>query len=244
MFRTALKKLLKDWPLYGSVFLLFTSHVSAEVFVVAQDEELTFLSDGRVLHQNSKAAETSINLLLPESNEIKNDYRPTVLPRMEDAYKIYNEMRTDYQEEAQCTNMAHVWVYEEFKRSGLQAQKMFLFFTKSYIRRFRFGWWFHVSPMVQVKKEHSVERVILDRRYTSLPLDPKNWTDHFIKSGRSCREVSRFSDYWNYQQSEDCYLIEATMYDWQPRDVRLKQKGIVKKAFLKGEIQHAYNEAF
>lgn len=213
--------------------------------IEAVDEDLIYLSDGRVIFiDQTKKKEVSENHIVPLLSR-KSNYTPTILSDQVDAHKLYGLMRTDYLEEAQCTNMAHVWAYEEFKRSGLKSQKIFLFFTKKYIMRYRFGWWFHVSPMVQAKEKNQTLNIVLDRRYTTLPLDIKTWTDHFIKSNKSCKEIDKISIFWNNQQSEDCYIMQESMYYWQPRDIRLRdENGKVKGKFLQSEINFSYQQAF
>lgn len=220
--------------------------VSQLPMIEAVDDDLIYLSNGQVVFkdQSKKSKTDQIQKLISSVPPLLN-YTPTVLPDQSEAYKLYNLMRSDYLDEAQCTNMAHVWAYEEFKRSGLKSQKIFLFFTKKYIMRYRFGWWFHVSPLVQAKEGKEILQIVMDRRYTSLPLDKKTWTDHFVKTGRQCKEIDKISTFWNNQQSEDCYLMQVSMYYWQPRDIRLRdENGKDKTKFLSGELSQAYQQAF
>ena len=171
---------------------------------------------------------------------VNRPYTPTVLADLNQAHAIYSRMRKDYREEAQCFNMAHVWAYEEFKRSKLLSMKMFLFFTRKYIRKHRFHWWFHVSPMVYVKDNGQTVPLILDRRYTLSPFDIKTWTDHFIVSQKSCKQVDKFYDYYKHQESEDCYLILRNMFYWQPRSIRLGDQAEGElSAFRSSEVRAA-----
>lgn len=185
-----------------------------------------------------------VRSLLPKKRKklklIRTDYRPTVLEDLNQVQVIFNRMRTNYRESAQCFNMAHVWAYEEFKRSKLKSMKMFLFFTRKYIRKYRFHWWFHVAPMVYVRDQSRTERIILDRRYTLSPFDLKTWTDHFIVHQKPCKEVAKFYDYYHHQESEDCYLISRSMYYWQPRSIRLgDQANSQIPSFRSSEVQTA-----
>lgn len=226
-----------------SVFLVLLVGHAYSATVVAEDEDLIYLSDGRVEFREGKVPSRMSRMRT--GYIATSSYVPTVLNKMSEAYEIYHRMRTDYREKAECTNMAHVWASEEYKHSGLKSQKLFIFFTRKYIMRYRFHWWFHVSPMVQVKTNEKLERVVLDRRYTSLPLDTKTWSDHFVKTERPCKEAKNFSTFWNDNSGkEDCYLLTGTMYDWQPRDIRLKEKGVEKKAFRASEVKSAYHQAF
>lgn len=167
-------------------------------------------------------------------------FEPTTVSSSE-ATNIFRRMRRDYQNNSQCYNRAHIWAYEEWKKTKLNSLKVFLFFTNRYIRNYRYKWWFHVSPMVNTPGGE----LVLDRRYTSGPRTKDNWTKNFIYSGRKCPVVNNYYDYRNNQESEDCYMIPVSMYFWQPRDILKRDNGgSVKTQFYQSEINHAYWEAF
>lgn len=171
-------------------------------------------------------------------------YEPSILD-ITTARNAFAGMRRDYQRESQCYNRAHIWSYEEYNRSGLKSNKLFLFFTTRYIRNYRYHWWFHVAPMVYVGDSEQFNWRVLDRRYTSGPLSTKNWTNIFMKNRATCPVVYNYSDYRNHQQSKDCYLIPTSMYFWQPRDIeRQERTGYVKTQYYSSEVSHAYWEAF
>lgn len=158
------------------------------------------------------------------------------------ASSIFRRMRRDYQNESQCYNRAHIWAWEEYQNSGLKSVKHFLFFTRRYIRNYRYKWWFHVSPSVKVSGQGAR---ILDRRYTSGHRSVSSWTRNFVHSGRRCPVVYKYYDYRNNQESEDCYLIPVSMYFWQPRDIERRDRtGHEKTQFYQSEIDYAYWEAF
>lgn len=185
---------------------------------------------------------------VPESSEFSESrmsYDPTVIPDNSTAMTIFRRMRRDYQNDSQCYNRAHIWAYEEFKTSGLNSMKLFLFFTNRYIRNYRYKWWFHVSPMNLVGSNDTSSERVFDRRYTSGTRTLKNWTDNFIASRRTCPKVEKYNDYRYNQESEDCYLIPVSMYFWQPRDILSRdQTGYIKTQFFQSEVNHAYWEAF
>jgi hypothetical protein len=168
-------------------------------------------------------------------------YEPSVLGPSE-ATEIFRRMRRDYQNDSQCYNRAHIWTWEEFRKSGLRSRKHFLFFTRRYIRNYRYKWWFHVSPSVLVQ---GLGDRILDRRYTGGPRSLNSWTSIFIASRRSCPVVNNYFDYRNNQESQDCYLIPVSMYFWQPRDIERRDlTGFVKTSYIQREVNYAYWEAF
>ncbi len=179
------------------------------------------------------------------SNIKRMSYDPTVVTSYSAVSSIFRRMRRDYQNDSQCYNRAHVWAYEEFLNTGLKSSKLFLFFTRRYIRNYRYKWWFHVSPMALVKQGSSVVERVLDRRYTGGPRYVSTWTRNFVHSGRKCPVVYKYYDYRNNQESEDCYLIPVSMYFWQPRDIERRDRtGAEKTQFFNREINHAYWEAF
>lgn len=173
------------------------------------------------------------------------EFEPTVFTSLDDVKQIFYEMRRDWQNASQCYNRAHVWAYEAFDERNLNSMKLFMFFTSSYIRKYRYKWWFHVSPMTYLKENTTISPMILDRRYSSSPLRRKTWSNMFIYSKRECPLISSYSYYENNQKTEHCYHIPVSMYFWQPRDIeRFEQYGTEKKTFLIREVNWAYREAF
>ena len=198
-----------------------------------------------VLSVQTVAPETTEEELPPVSEDVKRiSYDPTIASTAQ-ASDAFRNMRRDYQKNSQCYNRAHIWTYEEFKRTGLKSGKLFLFFTSRYIRNYRYKWWFHVTPFAYVGGLDQSNWRTLDRRYTSGLLTTRTWTDVFMLNNAFCPVVYKYSDYRNHQQSEDCYLIPKSMYFWQPRDIsREDYSGYVKPQYYNSEVNHAYWEAF
>ena len=179
-------------------------------------------------------------------NQIRTSkYDPTILPNMGAADTIFKNMNRGWQRESQCYNRAHIWNYEEYKRSGLLSKKVFIFFTRRYIRNYNFYWWFHAVPTVLVNHNGEVVERALDPRYVKSPLPMKMWSDVFIRSKKQCPVVTKYSTYINNQESEDCYLHFSSMFYWQPRDLdKFERTGYEKQSFIESEVSHAYWEAF
>lgn len=170
-------------------------------------------------------------------------YHPDVVKNTNAALKIFNKMRKDYTQKGECYNRAHIWSYEEYQRSGLNSMKIFMFFTERYIRKYKFHWWFHVTPMTYVASFKSPRT--LDRRYTSGPRQTKIWSNVFVKSQRTCKKVEKFDDYWLNQKTQDCYHIHASMYYVIPRDLEKRDlTGKEKTKFSDKEIRRAYRNGF
>ncbi|MGE3610121.1 MAG: protein-glutamine glutaminase family protein [Bacteriovoracaceae bacterium] len=212
---------------------LLTSKKQLEIFL---DEKNTLISIKKSLDHHNQFT-SYIN------NEDSMPFDPSEISE-DEASAIFNRMRIDFQYHSECYNRAHVWSYEEFQRSGLKSMKLFMFFTSKYIYRYRYQWWFHVTPMAYLKNSNK-QMITLDRRFTKKPLLVKDWSDNFIYSKRECPLVKKYSDYSDHQTEEDCFLLPVSMYFWQPRDIEyFEQTGIEKKEFITSELNWAYNEAF
>lgn len=210
-----------------------TSFKEQSLLAVEVDEKSNFVS-----------AESLVDDSEPVTKEVepglRMSYDPTTVSSAE-ASNIFRRMRRDYQNNSQCYNRAHIWTYEEWKKTGLNSMKVFLFFTSRYIRNYRYKWWFHVSPMVKTAGGD----LVLDRRYTGGPRAKDTWTKNFIYSGRKCPVVYNYYDYRNNQQSEDCYMIPTSMYFWQPRNIASRDSGGGSPTqYYQSNINHAYWEAF
>lgn len=231
----------------GRVSFVETKEVELLTSLISGQQKKVII-DIHVNKENSIFAASTKNLSsLVENKEgwSRNTapYVPSVVTSWNSALQIFNKMRKDYAPKGECYNRAHIWAYEEFQRSKLNSMKIFMFFTESYIRRYRFHWWFHVTPMVYVANLKSPRT--LDRRYTSGPRQTKTWSDVFVRSRRACREVKKFDDFWLNQQKEDCYHIHASMYYVIPRDLEKRDlSGIEKTEFVESQIKRAYNNGF
>jgi hypothetical protein len=167
---------------------------------------------------------------------------PTILPSYAAAQRIFNGMNTSWYQQTECTDRAQIWAFEEDRKHQLKSRKVFLFFTNTYIRAYRYNWWFHVSPYVMVNEggEQPVERV-MDRRFIRQPFGMKSWTDVFIYSRRTCPS-STYNHYRaNRNGAEHCYLVRSAMYYRLPLHVEaLENRGAVKTQWNQAEINFSY----
>lgn len=232
------------------------------------EDSLIFLSNGKVL--KLRAEEKSILLsekdwftfeadedryissaiqLTPASQSkksfaIQKEFKASVLSSLEVADEVFEQGRFVAQE-SQCYNRAHVWSLEWFLKNGLQSEKTFIFFTRKYIRKFNFEWWFHVSPSIQVIDEAVVKQRMMDLKYGKGPLKLRDWTDIFMRNDSECPIINTYSDYANFPETGWCYVMTVPMYYYQPVDIELFESSEVQKnAWNTEEIRHAYSEAF
>lgn len=172
-------------------------------------------------------------------------YSPTIIPSLEEATTIFNRLNNNYKRSSECSNRAHVWASEEFKKNGIKSLKVFAFFTASYINRVRFKWWFHVAPAIVVQEGAAQETRVLDYMFNRGPITVKQWTDQFVFSKRACKLTTKFSEYDVNPQTEDCYMMIDSMYNWMPTDFQNQERlGKYKTEFSQSEINAAYSEAF
>lgn len=210
-------------------------HVEARL-----DKDLNLLS----MTSMSQKSTLSLTDEAPENNE-PPAFSPTKVSNFNEANNIFKRLNPNYKRASECHNRAHVWASEEFNRSGLKSMKVFVLFTASYINRVRFKWWFHVAPMILVNENGTIQKHVLDFMFNHRPVTVREWTNQFVFSKRPCLPTKRFSEYDVNPQTEDCYLMEESMYYWTPVDLHKQElEERYKTEFIQGELKEAYGEAF
>lgn len=175
----------------------------------------------------------------------EEDYIPTVIASMDLATQVMKEAY-HHQKESQCYNRAHVWAYEWRKKSELYTSKAWLFFTRKYIRKYKFEWWFHVAPLFHVQDGNVVREKIADVKYANGRLwKLKQWTDFFLRNDAECPVVKEYSQWANYPESGSCFVMKSNMYYYQPVDLEAREKfGTERLMWIDTEVKAAYLEAF
>jgi hypothetical protein len=177
--------------------------------------------------------------------QIAEPYTPSILKNMDQARSFFYSARTDAKQDSQCFNRAHVWSYEWRTKRNLYSSKAWIFFTRRYIRKYKFEWWFHIAPMVHVVDEGQVRERIMDIKYSRGPLKLKQWTNIFMRDGADCPVVQKYTDQANHPESGSCFIIKSNMYHYQPVDLEQEEiTGQKKMRWLEPEVRHAYKEAF
>jgi hypothetical protein len=172
------------------------------------------------------------------------EYNPTIISSPTEALTIFNEARIKHKE-SQCYNRAHVWTYEWRAKRNIYTSKFWLFFTRKYIRKYNFEWWFHVAPVLHVQDGGKVWPRIADAKYAKSLLKLKHWTDIFMRNDAPCPVVNNYSDHANYPESGWCFVMKSSMYYYQPLDLEnLERYGIEKHTWNATEVKQSYNEAF
>jgi hypothetical protein len=179
-----------------------------------------------------------------EGTTEKAIYIPTTIDSMATAKKYFKEARYN-PKDSQCFNRAMVWTYEWWRNHSLKSNKLLIFFTRSYIRRYNFEWWFHISPYVHVMDNGKVVERVMDVKYSSGPRSFKEWTDIFVNKDPECPIISNFSEYADNPYTGICYLQRTHMYTYQPADLQMYEAwNFQKDNFIMDEVRGAYLEAF
>lgn len=186
----------------------------------------------------------------PEDSSLKSaeaiqEFIPSVLKSPDWALRYFRESRIKHKE-SQCFNRAHVWSYEWYKKRQFYSSKIFLFFTRKFIREHKFEWWFHIAPYVHVAYGSEIKERVMDMKYTRQPSTVVDWVKHFIKvDDPKCITVKTYSDYANFPENGNCYVMRASMYYYWPLDLeKEEQNGTIKANWLDEEVKTAYLEAF
>ncbi len=178
------------------------------------------------------------------NKNFNTEYVPTTIASLGMAQSYHFEGKRN-PKESQCFNRAMIWGYEWWKEHGVKSMKIFIFFTRNYIRRFNFEWWFHVAPYVHVKIDDRIVERVMDLKYTSRPTAFKDWSDIFMRNNADCAVIEKYSDYADYPYNGDCFLMRTPMYTYQPADLQMYEAwGYEKSDFNMDEVKSAYLEAF
>lgn len=181
---------------------------------------------------------------LPFIQGMESSYVPTTVASMQVAQKYHRSGRRN-SKDSQCFNRAMIWSYEWWKKNSVKSMKILIFFTRNYIRRYDFEWWFHIAPYLHVMENGKVVEKAMDLKYTSGPRSFRQWTDIFMRNDAECKVITKYSDYADYPYTGDCYLMRTNMYTYQPADLEMNEAwGYKKDAFIMEEVRGAYLEAY
>jgi hypothetical protein len=211
---------------------------SSEQLIAEVDDESNLLGFRKI----GQAETASIKNLVAEEPPV---FEPTIVEGPEEANHIFNRSNPFYKRISECSDRAHVWAHDEFKKTGTKSMKAFVFFTASYINSVRFKWWFHVAPMYRVKVGDEVKELVMDFRYTDRPMTVKEWTDQFVYTKRPCKVTTKFSEYDVNPQTENCYLIFESMHYKIPGEIHEQElSGRYKSDTAESEVKASRRLAF
>ena len=203
------------------------------------------LDDERFIIEAEVTALANVSQRIQENMSVdKAPYLPTTIASMDVAKSYFKEARYN-PKDSQCFNRAIVWTYEWWRNHSLKSNKILIYFSRTYIRRDNFEWWFHISPYVHVMDQGKVVERVMDVKYGRGPLEFRKWTNIFVNKDPECPVITKFSDYADNPYTGDCYIQRTNMYTYQPADLQMLEAwNYVKTKFLMDEVKQAYLEAF
>jgi hypothetical protein len=214
------------------------SKSNGKIYRVSMDDE-RYITDIETL-------DVPVQKTPPACHEEKGtmNYVPTTIESMAVAQKYQRAARYN-PKDSQCFNRAMVWTYEWYRKHSLRSNKLLIYFTRTYIRRYNFEWWFHIAPYVHVMHEGKVVERVLDVKYTSKPHEFIKWANIFLHNDAPCPMITKFSDYADHPYTGECFLQRTHMYTYQPADLQMYEAwGYKKETFNMDEVRGAYLEAF
>lgn len=183
-------------------------------------------------------------LKINSDQKVRSEYIPTTIASMDIAKKYFREARYN-PKDSQCFNRAMVWSYEWWRDHSLKSNKLLIYFTRNYIRRYNFEWWFHIAPYVHIMENGKVVERVMDVKYSRGPSEFTRWTNLFMRNDAPCQVITKYSDYADHPYSGECYIQRTNMYTYQPADLQMNEAwGYTKEKFNMDEVRGAYLEAY
>lgn len=186
-------------------------------------------------------------IMTPELNDTKSllEVEPAYVPTAvsdSDIPAIFNRMNPYMRRKSECSDRAHVWSWDENQKSGINSEKVFLFLTDTYIRKYRYKWWFHVAPLYTTT---SGQKIVMDYQFLDRPVTFTEWKNLLVFSKRECVTDFRFIDYnAGADQSQDCYQKFESMYNRIPADIASRENGRARMTWNIPEVKSARARAF
>ncbi len=169
------------------------------------------------------------------ADRLNASYAPTRLNSWAEATELFEQLEW-VRPKSQCYQRAMLWTHQMYSDRGIHSMKVFLFFTRKYIREYNYKWWFHVTPYVLVGDEEAT----LDRTFTDGPMKMHPWTNEFMEGAPLCPTVETYDGYANHQEEAYCYLRKVPMYYYQPVHIEEADRtGVPITNFRSGDLAHA-----
>lgn len=153
-----------------------------------------------------------------------------ILARGQNRNTLFSSMNTDLIKTGSsiCSNRALVWVYDFKRNYGINAAKIFLFYTGKTGRIGRKTWWYHVAPIIN----EGGKVWVMDPGFIpkiEAPLTTSQWFQEFVGTTK-CREIRAeetdlvermqwertFPEYTPEYGRADCYYHIAPAGLWTP----------------------------
>ncbi len=122
-----------------------------------------------------------------------------------------------------CFNRAHYWArtqqhLQEQRGEDRGTDKVFIFFSDAYIKRFKHKWWYHVAPVVYFQNQQ--KPWVFDSTFIDRPVSIEDWLGAFDQyTGGKCEKINSLEDFYANNHRPICMYIVAPMYNYIPTDL-------------------------
>ena len=217
-----------------------------------------FMDDGNIKHvpEADNANFLSSRVVLNPSRSISKsfgqpkNFKSMSAPKKEvtrvDNYyslqDIMDTMRRDTREESQCYNRAHMWTFMSHQRHSINLGKVWIFFTKEYIREYNYKWWFHIAPYGEVLDGTIY---VLDKGFTTVPFNLTNWKNIFVKSQENCIVAEQYtSEVAGGQGENHCYLLFSNQFFYEPSELASLGNPVAERnSYFDNQVIDAFRDA-
>jgi hypothetical protein len=142
---------------------------------------------------------------------------------------VYPYSSDNYDANDNCFNRAQYWsrahqVLQKEQGQTFGTDKVFIFFTQAYIKKFDHKWWYHVAPMIyQESASGKKESWVLDPTFLSGPTPltgSAGWLAAFdAHTGGRCEKIDTLDDYYENNHRPVCLYVVASMFNYSPSDL-------------------------
>ena len=132
-------------------------------------------------------------------------------------HSVYKYDANEYDVNDNCFNRAQFWSrHWQAQNAPAGTDKVFIFFTQAYQRKFGHKWWFHVAPVAYLNGDPWT----LDPTFLDEPVSLGDWLatfDHFTHG--QCQQISTIDEYYANNNQPNCYYIVTSMFNYTPSDL-------------------------
>ncbi len=170
------------------------------------NEQLT-LKDKRSLIQMISGRDSSAEIVIATEASDSSEVSNGAFTSYEAAKKKFRSMKeTTLLENPEARAAA---IVKSLTAGNVRSKKLWIFFSKSYIRSYNFEWAYYVAPVVEKTENGSTVKLVMDTFYTNGPRLFKEWTDIFMQKDPDCTPIKKYSDLYKIEDTSTCYLLET-----------------------------------
>lgn len=122
-----------------------------------------------------------------------------------------------------CFNRAQYWsrthqYLQNEKGLNKGTDKIFIFFSQAYTKKFNHKWWYHVAPVLYMKNENNP--YVFDSTFINRPVTMKEWLGAFDQhTSGECVQIKTLEEYYAKSHQPVCMYIVSSMYSYVPSDL-------------------------